>query len=151
MKNNSINYKAGSIIVIPLKNGKFAAGLIARRYRSSLLGYFFNQMFDSIPVIDELEIRKENVIFIKIFGYLGLKLGEWYVIGDMPNFSKDEWRIPAFKHTSAMDGTFYCINYNDRLDEVSRYKISKEEAKNLPDDGLAGHGAVEISLTKRLT
>jgi hypothetical protein len=50
------SYREGDVFTVPLRNGKFSIGVLARSSKSgwSLLGYFFPHQFETIPQQNEL-------------------------------------------------------------------------------------------------
>lgn len=149
-----VKYVDGDIFVFPLRNNGFGVGLIAHHNKGMIVGYFLNEKFKRIPKTDELNLKfeKKNIIYICIFGQLGLKNEEWKLIGRLDKFKKEDWPIPEFKRSVMfLEETWLGVSYDKELsiDTIER-KITKEVAENMPDDGLAGHGFVEIKMTKLL-
>jgi hypothetical protein len=148
MKKNSL---VGKLFVVPLKNGGYSVGLVARQEKNILLGYFFDTYFLEQPSkIESFVVDKNNVCLICLFGILGLKNNEWTVIGDLSNWDKNEWSVPIFKQKDLLLDIYYAITYDDDLNEVSRVKISKENAKTLFKSGIHGSGVVESILSDKL-
>jgi hypothetical protein len=146
MKNNNF---VGKVFVVPLKNGGFSIGLVARQDKNILLGYFFNTYFFEKPItVKDLIINKSNICLICLFSILGLKNNEWTVIGSLPDWNKDEWAVPMFKQKDPLLDIYYAINYDDSLNEISKIKMSKEDANKLYNGGIYGYGIVESILTK---
>jgi hypothetical protein len=148
MKKNSL---VGKLFVVPLKGGGFSVGLVARQDKNILLGYFFDTYFLEQPsTIESFVIDKNNVCLICLFGILRLKNKEWTIIGDLPNWDKNEWSVPIFKQKDLLLDIYYAINYDDDLNEVSRIKISEECAKTLYKSSIHGPGLVESILSNKL-
>ena len=146
MKKNNL---VGKLFVVPLKDGGFSVGLVARQDKSILLGYFFDTYFSEKPSnVDDFNFDKNNVCLICLFGIVGLKSNEWTVIGDLPNWDKQEWLVPTFKQKDPLLNIYYAITYDDDLNEVSRIKISEDDAKTLFNSGVHGSGVVESILSK---
>lgn len=145
-KNNLI----GKLFVVPLEDGGFSVGLVARQDKNILLGYFFNTYFPKQPSeIENSIVDKNNICLICLFGIMGLKNKEWTIIGELPNWDKNEWTVPLFKQKDPLLDVYYAINYDDDLSEVSRMKISKEDAKTLFKSGIHGSGVVESILSDK--
>ncbi len=87
------------------------------------------------------------------FGDLGIKKGEWQVIGSLKRWSRDEWPMPAFFRSCDGDAAGFLSFYDeDTLTFVREERVCVEESRrsNLPLDAVLGYGAVEIRLTKLL-
>ena len=140
----------GKIFVVPLKSGGFSIGLVARQSGSILLGYFFSTYFSVKPLeIDASIINKSNVCLVCLFGILGLKNKEWTIIENLPNWDKNEWSVPKFKQKDPLLDMYYAVSYDDDLNEISRIKISEEDAKTLFEGGIHGSGVVEYILSDK--
>ncbi|MDR2145673.1 MAG: immunity 26/phosphotriesterase HocA family protein [Tannerella sp.] len=148
MKKNDL---VGKLFIVPLMNKGFTIGLVARQDRNILLGYFFDIYFSQKPsIIENSMINKDNVCLICLFGILGLKNKEWTIIGDLPNWNKNEWIVPTFKQKDPLLECYYAINYNDELNEVSRMKINTDDAQSLYNAGVHGSGIVESILLDKV-
>jgi Immunity protein 26 len=155
MKKSKLRYKNGSIFTVPLRTKGYAIGLIVRNYEGYILGYFLNRVFENIPNLDSVKdlFITENISYISIHGSMGLRNKEWIIIGLMDNFNEECWPIPEFKkEVMLLDKTWYGVTYDETFSittSVER-KITEIESKNMPEDGFAGHGFVEIKLTNLL-
>jgi hypothetical protein len=54
MAKNKIVPKEGDVVAVPLRQGGFGIGLVARKYKSILLGYFLDPFILRFP----LKLRK---------------------------------------------------------------------------------------------
>lgn len=111
-----INYEEGSYFAVPLKQGGFGIGVVARmapRGRA-LLGYFFANHFADVPMLKELAtFRPSDAITVQIFGDLGLVNGEWPVIGKPHDWNRDEWKMPVFYRQEPIMGMLFLVEYPD--------------------------------------
>jgi hypothetical protein len=85
------------------------------------------------------------------FGHLGLARGSWNHISSS-QLRRHEWPVPRFVRRDLLTGKTSTIIYgDDPAEEISTEPSSAGDADRLPRDGLLGHGAVEIVLTKILS
>lgn len=144
---SKIKVKMGDVFLIPLRSSGYGIGLVARKSRSILLGYFWGKNFSEIPNQFEFSnLKKGEAIWIKQFGIRGLENGDWIILGNMPGFDKKEWEIPKFLRKVDPFGKFI-ISYDDKLNPINQRKVPDDFAEQYPDDGVAGYGFVEIKLT----
>ncbi len=151
MAKNKIVPKEGDVVAVPLQQGGFGIGLVARKYKSILLGYFFKCIFPLVPTeiqTDNVDIRV--VALIGKFNSGGIENGEWPVLKTDFKFNKAEWPIPMFKMQHPITEKFYAVQYDDTLLSEERYLITRKEADNLFSYGLHGYGAIEKELSRIL-
>ena len=148
------SYPNGSVFLVPLKDGGFARGLVARTAPDGklLLGYFFGPRLASQADADMSGLELSDAILSLRFGDLGLIKGLWPVIGALPEWNPAEWPMPnAVRRDLLGRAKPILVRYDDN----DPSKIVGEEAiendTDLPADGLAGHGFVEAKLTKLLS
>jgi hypothetical protein len=127
-----IKYREGDWFAVPLRNGGFAVGLVARANpKAALLGYFFGPERKGIPSPDDLPgLRAKDAVLVGMFGHLGLTQGSWPTIGRLTNWDRAEWPMPVFLRVEELTGRAFNVFY--------------------ADDGLMGAGYVEKSLTSLL-
>lgn len=146
-----IKVNIGDVFVVPLRSEGYGIGLIARKHRNILLGYFWKEFFSKIPNDLELSsLNKDDTFWIKQFGIRGLEKGEWKILGNKPNFSPKEWEVPKFIRETKPFGK-YLVTYDDKLKFVNQEKVPDNFRGLHPKDGLAGYGFVELKLTDFLT
>ena len=145
-------YSEGDWFAVPLRNGGYAAGVVARSATGGiLLGYFFGPRRGSIPTVNEVaQVDAKDAVLVERFGDLGIIQHDWPIIGPTPNWNRDCWPVPRFVRKDPISGDPYIVEYSDSLREICSKKASQSIAIALPQDGLAGYGAVEIQLTKLL-
>jgi hypothetical protein len=146
-------YVEGSVILVPLRNGGFARGVVARATQNGkgVFGYFFGPRLVSAKgaAIDDLDPAK--AILRVRFGDLGLINGEWQVLGNVPKWNRAEWPMPDFVRRDPL-GVLKprLVRYSD--DDPNRIEAEQviDDDAGLPTDSASGYGAVEIKLTKLL-
>jgi Immunity protein 26 len=72
-----VNYREGDWFAVPLRNGGFAVGVIARANpRGVSLGYFFGPPRSDVPRLDEVaDLRSGDAVLVRKFGHLGILNG----------------------------------------------------------------------------
>ncbi len=140
----------GDIFILPLKNGKYAIGLVAISAKNCILAYYFNVMLDNESDFDIEIIQKERTILIQTVSILGFLEESWKVIGKLDSFIDSIWSLPNFKQYSELLKVYYSISYNLKLEEVGRHKIDEKEASKLYPYGMAGYVYAENVLLKLL-
>src|SRR5579883_1033561 len=149
------NYREGDVFAVPLRNGEYAIGIVARFSRGGIaLGYFFGPRLEHLPQISEIKnLAPQNAVLIRLFGDLGLLNEEWPILGSIAGGNGCNWPIPKFCHPNGDDQqTYSLLTYNPKQlgNPVQVETISQEEANFYPEDGLSGYGAIEIRLTHLL-
>ena len=147
-------YSEGTAFLVPLKNGGFARGVIARSGKKGkvLFGYFFGPRLVSLENITIKDLKPEQAIARIMFGDLGLINGEWKIMGKIENWDRLRWPMPDFSTGAPhpKTGKVWLIRYSDDdLPKVIKSALIDPD-KNLPTDSLYGYGAVEIHLNKLL-
>jgi hypothetical protein len=118
-----------------------------------LLGYFFGPARDDVPRIDELDrLDASNADLARKFGDLGLRSGTWPLIGSLSSWDRNQWPMPDFRRYEELTGRTFVVTYSDAdPNQVERERLSTpDDTINLPKDGLAGAGFVEVVLTELL-
>ncbi len=154
MAPRELPYREGDVFAVPLQDGSYGIGVVARMDgRGAVLGYFFNRRYDSAPAAADLGgLTALDAILVQVFGDPGLVRGSWPVIGPLPNWRREEWPMPAFGRYEELTGRYFRVAYSDD-DPNSRPRevpISQEEFERLPEDGAAGFGFIEARLTRLL-
>ncbi len=148
-----LSYSEGSVILVPLRKGGFARGVVVRVAPNgkALLGYFFAPHLDSsdAALLDDLDPAKA-VLRVR-FGALGLLNGEWRVLGKVPNWNRTEWPMPDFVRRDPLGVLKPRLVRHSDVDplRVEAEYIINDDA-GLTTDSMYGYGAVEIELTKLL-
>ncbi len=153
-KPTRVKYQEGDWFAVPLKNGKFALGLVARKGRRGVtLGYFFGPARDKPPADEHIVgLRPENAVLIGQFGDLGIIIGEWPLIHRSTTWDRAAWPLPAFARISLDHQRAWRVELSeDDLHTSQELEALPQEVAHLPRDGLYGSGAMEKHLTKLLS
>lgn len=144
-----IKLKEGDIFLLPLTDGGFSIGLLARVIPWGALGYFFKIKYSEAPQhIDLSLLNKDNVLYIGKFGTRNLYEGKWKLIDKLPNWDRDYWNIPKFGCNA--NPVYYLITLNDKLEEIERIPCTKEAIEGLLEAGTYGYEAMSIKMSKLL-
>ena len=148
-------YEEGTWFAVPLEQGGFATGIVARMAPKGklLFGYFFGPLLPSIPTLaDLIAIEPKSAIWISHFGDLGIYKKTWSIIGKSANWQRKEWTMPAFYRVDPIYGKIkYKIIYDDADPSrvVEEIRLPETAEVGLPD-GLAGARFVEARLSMLL-
>ena len=135
-------------------------GLVARmapKGRTVPFGYFFGPRRAEIPALDEMaNLQPSMAILLKKFGTVDLDNGRWTVLGRLPDWNREQWSMPSFLRKSIPPdkpvAKIITHDQNNPLIEISEVRVpAGEPLPDLPGDGLAGSGAIEIMLEKLLS
>ncbi len=151
MRKKKIKVIEGDIFAVPLVQGGYGIGLMARRYKTSSLGYFFDKIYPSPP--EELNIADINswkVALIGQFSAIGIEEGEWPLLKTSFHFIREEWPIPVLKMQDPLSEKYFAVIYDDTLFNEERHLITKEEADKLFGHGVYGYVALEKKLSSIL-
>lgn len=145
------NYQEGDWFAVPLGDGGYAVGLVARAGRGGvLLGYFFGPCHDAHPTLSDVaRLAPEGAILIGKFGHLGLTRREWKVLGRLDDWDRDQWPMPALYRIEPFSGRTIKVTYDadDPNKFIKAESVSPSPATQGPEDGLMGAGFVEERLT----
>lgn len=155
-RKTKLPYAEGDWFAVPLRNGGYAVGLIARSGPSGkvLFGYFFGPKRDKLPTIDEVHgLTATHAILIGQFGDLGLLKGRWPILGGASRWEREAWPMPSLARIDVVSGAARKVTYSedDPNRPIRETTCDPEEARQLPRDSLMGAGAVEIRLTNLLS
>lgn len=157
MGRKRLPYKEGDWFSVPLKDGTYGVGLVARSPKGGkvLLGYFFGPKRATPPSVDDIaRLEKEDAVLVARFGDLGLYNGEWSVVGRSGPWDRTAWPMPAFARTASTDSSrAYLTLYadDDPTQTLRETACDAEEASRFPQDGVWGYGAIEVILTDLLS
>jgi hypothetical protein len=144
----------GLWFAVPLRGGGYGVGVVARRNSEGvLLGYFFGPKRAEVPTDTGIDgLRPEAAILVARVGHLGLRSGEWPVIGGSAAWDRGAWPIPEFGHADLLvEERYTARTYDETLNLfVRERRIGSEEFGGLPADGLMGAGFLEKRLTRLL-
>lgn len=148
-----LKYEEGDVFAVPLQQGGFVLGVVARIDRSfGFIGYFYPTVWSTIPETTEgLELSPEQAKWVKQVGHRGIKEGRWKIIGRVPGWSRETWPNPEF-FRSPWPGAHCKLKYHDDQHWKDLYliRIRPEEATDLPEDGSMHHMGFETYLSEEL-
>jgi Immunity protein 26 len=149
-----VKYGEGDWFAVPLREGGFAVGIVARANpRGVLLGYFFGPKRKAVPSLDEVAyLKPSNALLVRKFGDIGLTGGTWPIIGHLKSWDRDEWPMPVFVRYEELSGRSFQVFYDpdDPNKFIGEEQISPGEAEQRPKDGLMGAGFAEKLLASLL-
>ena len=148
-------YNEGDVFAVPLRDGGYAPGVIARADgKGVVVGYFFAKRFQSVPPISALgDLSPLDHVLVQRFGDIGLIQGTWPRLGALPEWRRESWPIPAFGRHDKLTDSYVRVEYadNDPNSRPREVPISEEQFEQLANDGLAGFQFVEDRLTRLLS
>ena len=148
-------YREGDWFAVPLRDGGYAVGIIARSNpKGALLGYFFGPRRDEVPsLVDTLPLTPARAILVGKFGHLGLKGGQWPILGRQPEWDREAWPMPVLIRYEELTGRTFQAFYDpdDPLKLLREEQVPPGVAEQGPKDSLMGAGFVEIRLTRMLS
>ncbi len=147
-------YREGSWFAVPLKNGGYGTGVVARMAPGGriMLAYLFGPKRQTIASLAEVAgLRPGDAVRRLRTGDLGLVNRSWPVIGHFDDWDRDAWPMPPFIRRAETLKRAWRASYLD----ADPGKLEREESipydtDNLESDSLYGYGATEILLTKLL-
>lgn len=149
-----IEFKEGTWFAIPLEQGGYAVGRVARRTRKGeiILAYFFGPRRDSVPTVDELEkLSPQSTIKIARVGTMGIFEGSWPIIGESPKWERQKWAVPQFIRNDKISKSSWRVVYDE---DDPNLVISDEripyDSTGYAEDGLFGSEAAEMLLSDLL-
>ncbi|BCH01507.1 hypothetical protein ACVILI_004727 [Mesorhizobium sp. USDA 4775] len=145
-------YREGSVFRIPLPDGSFASGVVARMAPRGriLLGYFFGPKMFSADIAAS-DLLPSEAVLVGRFGDLHLIDGKWEIFGEMGGWNRADWPIPEFIHHDALHilpDTI--VRYSDDDIVLGTRERRPVIPTGLAEDGLMGAEFVEISLSELL-
>jgi hypothetical protein len=149
-----INYVEGTWFAIPLRNGGFAVGLVARATSEGphLLAYMFGPKRDAVPTIDDVvDLEPSSAVKVARTGDLKLINGTWPIIGHLPTFRRSAWPFPKFVRTEELARRAWVVEYGDDDPGCPISEVPTPFGTSALDRDMSfGAGAVELVLTKLL-
>lgn len=144
-------YQEGDYFAVPLRNGAFARGRVARVGRSGvLLGYFFGPPLNALPSEeDHTQLLPADAVLIGPFGDLGLTKGRWPILRTGDSWVREQWQCSHFLRYEELTGRNFLVEYfdDDPSKMMSEQEVSREAVGTFPKDGMMGAGFVEAKLT----
>ncbi len=149
-----VKYSEGDWFAVPLREGGFGAGVVARANpKGVLLGYFFGPKRAEAPGLSEVSsLGAADAVLIGTFGHLGLSQGKWPILGRLDDWDRAEWPMPVLVRYEELTGRSFKVFYDD--DDPNKLVREEQIAPGVdeqgPTDGLMGAGYVEKALTSLL-
>lgn len=144
-----LSYAEGSIFTVPLDGGEFSPGVVARASPGGgvLFGYFFSPRFYHQGQVKPESLGVDRTILSARFGDLALISGKWPLCGRIERWRREDWPMPSFIRKNLMGQAGYLIaTYADDNPTQCLNENYTKTPLNLPNDGLAGYGAIEKKL-----
>lgn len=149
-----VRYREGDWFAVPLLDGGFAVGLLARANPDGvLLGYFFGPQRSEVPELADIAgLRAGDAVLVRRFGHLGVVQGRWPVLGRFDGWDRRDWPIPVFVRYEELTGRSFRVHYSDDDPNMvlREEQVAPGEAEQAPKDGLMGAGFAEAILTRLL-
>ena len=118
-----------------------------------ILSYFFGPRRDAPPSLDELEhLTADKAVLVIRVGDLGLINGTWPIIGNLQNWERSSWPMPAFIRRSELSGKAWKVIYSDTDPNLVVAEAPHPyDDTSLGRDSLSGFQAAEFRVTKLLS
>jgi hypothetical protein len=140
-------YKEGDWIAVPLMTRGYALGIVFRTKGPVCVGAFYAPRFEELPTIADTDGRSlGDAIFIRRFGYLGLQMDQWPVIGMRGDWNRDDWPMPVF----SLGRLGFVRDDRDPLKTLAVRRLTDEEMRTFPDEGSSGPNALRWHLHELL-
>jgi len=149
-----INYAKGDYFAVPLRNGGFGRGVVARMDgKGGIFGYFFGPRLATVDEArDPTGLTPDAAVLLRDFGDLGLLNGEWLVLGSVPDWDPNDWPMPPLIRVDEVTGKAFLSYYDEGTFECIREeRVDPALASRYPRDVAAGYVALEIALTALLS
>jgi hypothetical protein len=149
-----ITAKEGDWFAVPLRDGGFAVGVVARANRKGgMFGYFFGPKRAEVPALGDMTgLTAEDAVLVGKFGDLGLHEGSWPLLGPCPHWDRGRWPMPPLIRYEELTGRSFRVYYadDDPGKMIRKEQIPAGSTEHGPEDGLMGAGFVEKRLTRVL-
>jgi hypothetical protein len=149
-----LSYQQGSWFAVPLKNGGYGTGVVARVAPGGriILAYLFGPKRALPATLAEVaELRPGDAVRRLRTGDLGLVNRSWPLIGTQPDWRAEEWPMPPFiRRADTLKRAWRAFYLDADPGKLEREESVPYETDHLESDSLYGYGATEILLTKLL-
>ena len=150
-----LNYSEGTWFAVPLLNGGFGVGVVARATSRGrvILAYFFGPRRRTVPTLPEVvELDPTAAVLVVRLGDLCLIRGDWPILGRSSQWQRDDWPIPLFLRSNELSRRAFIVSYDDKDPSRPISEVPVEYGTStLERDSMLGAGAVEIELTDVLS
>jgi Immunity protein 26 len=153
MPRRKLPYKEGDWFCVPLESGGYGLGIVARTNgRGCILGYFFGPRRAEVPSEgDAMGLTCGEAVLVAVVGDLGILERKWSIVWSPGVWDREQWPVPAFGKVDEAEAKGWRIEYSDALQAVRSIRVSLDEARRLPADGVDGYVALEVRLTMALS
>src|SRR5581483_12073208 len=134
-------YREGTWFGMPLRQGGFAVGLVARATAQGkvILCYFFGPWRAAVPALGEVErLRPSDAIRAIRVGDLGLIRGKWPMIGHAASWTRSDWQMPTFIRRDPLSRRAWRVYHSDTDPNLIAREEPEQYESTLEDDGLYG-------------
>jgi Immunity protein 26 len=142
-----VHHREGDWFAVPLRDGGFGVGVIARANpKGALLGYFFGPRRSEIPRLEDVvDLKSGDAVLVRKFGHLGIVQGQWPRLGRLDGWDRRDWQTPVFVRYEELTGrSFRVVDDDDDPNRVLREEqVTPGQAEQGPKDGLMGAGFAE--------
>jgi Immunity protein 26 len=106
-----VKYLEGDWFAVPLLDGGFGVGVIARANpKAALLDYFFGLPRAEIPTLSDVaDLKPGDAVLIRKFGHLGIVQGRWPLMGRIDGWDRQEWPTPVFVRYEELTGRSFRV------------------------------------------
>ncbi len=148
-------YREGSWFAVPLLDGGYARGMVARLAPASkiMLAYLFGPRLPRLPTLEQIErLRPDDALRVLRVGDMALASGHWTVLGESALWQPAQWPVPQFLRRAEALRRAWRVTYSD----ADPGRSEREEAVpfdtvGLESDSLYGYGSTELLLTRLLS
>lgn len=153
-KKENLLYVEGTWFAIPLRQGGYAVGRVARHSGNGcILAYFFGPKRKTIPTLEELEnLTPDTAIKVLRIGDMAIIEGSWPIIGESSKWERERWPMPTFIRMDDIGKVAWRVVYADDnpLLVISEERIPYE-SKGYERNSLSGAGAAEVHISRLLS
>jgi len=146
-------YQEGTWFAIPLIDGGYATGLIARLSPGGkALVYLFGPRLAQFPELDALaRLQPHDALKVLRVGDMALASGRWQVLGHTQDFVHAAWPVPQFLRRIDSLRRAWRVTYADMDPSRSEREESVPyDTEGLEADSLYGYGSTELLMTRLL-
>jgi hypothetical protein len=151
-RRGKLNYEEGTCFAVPLRDGSWARGVVARTTRRGpAFGYFFGPRLSSVTDAKVDDLEPASAMLVGKFGDMGLLEKKWPILGRVPHWKRDEWPMPPLIRVDERERRAWLAWYDDTTFECLRDReVDPAVAGEYHEDGLLGDVAAEIVVNKLL-
>lgn len=148
-------YREGSWFAVPLTDGGYGAGLVARLAPGSkiMLVYLFGPRHERLPALEQLApLGPQDALKVLRVGDMALANRRWPVLGEYMEWRPQDWPMPQFLRRIEQLQRAWRVTYADADPSRSEREESVPyDTTGLEADSLYGYGSTELLLTRLLS